>query len=199
MNAARLNDGTAIDRPSLRHTTPRRVPKVVIHMANTQCRWALQQIDFARQYTQPFFEDVQDQEWFAMPHGAQSHLAWQMGHLAMAEYALALVRIRGREKEDNEFISKNFFRAFQKGTTPTPDPADYPSVAEIRETFDAVHQRVMSEAAGFVDEQLLDPLPAPYAVHPNKLGSLLFCSAHEMLHGGQIGMLRRMLGREPLR
>ncbi len=177
----------------------RRVSMIVIHMANTQCRWALQQIDFARQYTRQLFEEIQPHEWFAMPSGVKSHLAWQMGHLAMAQYALALVRIRGREREDNQFISKDFFRAFQKGTTPSPDPETYPPLAEIQATFDAVHQRVMHEAAGFVDEQMLEPLPAPYAVHPNKLGSLLFCSAHEMLHGGQIGMLRRLLGKEPLR
>jgi len=39
----------------------------------------------------------------------------------------------------------------------------------------------------------------PYAVHANKLGGLIFCSHHEMLHAGQIGLLRRLLGKQPLR
>ena len=41
--------------------------------------------------------------------------------------------------------------------------------------------------------------PAPYAIEPTKLGSIFFCSAHEMLHSGQIGLIRRLLGRPPLR
>ena len=32
-----------------------------------------------------------------------------------------------------------------------------------------------------------------------KLGALFFCSVHEMMHAGQIGLLRRLLGKSPLR
>jgi hypothetical protein len=31
------------------------------------------------------------------------------------------------------------------------------------------------------------------------MGSVFVCSAHEMLHAGQIGLLRRLLGKPPLR
>ena len=44
-----------------------------------------------------------------------------------------------------------------------------------------------------------EPVEMPYAVHANKLGCLLFCSHHEMLHAGQLGLLRRLLGKEPIR
>jgi hypothetical protein len=48
-------------------------------------------------------------------------------------------------------------------------------------------------------KELEASVPEPYVVFPNKLGSLYFCASHEMLHAGQIGLLRRLLGKEPIR
>ena len=160
---------------------------------------ARKQIEFARQYTCELLEGVADDEWFRMPEGAVSHLAWQMGHLAMAEYGLVLLRVRGKEPSDAEFITNDFLRTFKKGSTPVADPTAYPSPAEIRQTFDAVHAHALDEMAGFDLDQLADPVPMPTAVYETKLGSLFFCPMHEMIHAGQIGNLRRMLGKDPLR
>ena len=160
---------------------------------------ARKQIAFSREYTNLLLEDVSPEEWFSIPAGAVSHLAWQMGHLAMAQYGLVLLRIRGKERADNDFITKDFFRCFQKGSTPSADAGQYPSADEIRTVFDAVFARCLEEMPGFTVEQLSETLPAPTAAYENKLGSLLFCSMHEMLHAGQIGALRRQLGKQPLR
>lgn len=160
---------------------------------------ATKQIEFAREYTNLLLADVQTDEWFRIPDGAVSHLGWQMGHLAMAQYGLVLLRIRGKEPEDKEFITKPFMRCFMKGTTPVADADAYPTPDEIRTVFDAVFQQAMKEISGYSIEQLSESLPMPTAVYENKLGSLLFCSMHEMLHAGQIGTLRRGLGKDPLR
>ena len=44
-----------------------------------------------------------------------------------------------------------------------------------------------------------EPVEAPFAVEATRLGSLLFCSHHEMLHAGQLGLIRRLLGKQPIR
>jgi hypothetical protein len=62
-----------------------------------------------------------------------------------------------------------------------------------------VHAQVLKEAPGLTDVQLAVPVDMPYAVYPNKFGCLIFCSHHEMLHAGQLGLLRRLLGQEPIR
>ncbi len=158
---------------------------------------ALQQIDFARRYSSTLIADIDDDDWFCIPSGNVSHVAWQVGHLAMAEYMLALFRLRGKQDEDTEFISKSFIRTFLKGTTPTSDASAYPSPTEIRSTYDGVHRQVLSELSDYSLDELDETVVEPYAVYPNRLGSLLFCAAHEMLHAGQIGVLRRQLGNEP--
>ena len=160
---------------------------------------ACQQIAFARRYTLELLEDVEDSDWFRQPNEGVTHLAWQVGHLAMAEYALTMIRVRGKEPEDEEIIPANFFRRFQKGTTPTPDADQYPTPQEIRQILERVHRQALKELAGYRDEDLDVKLPEPHAVFDTKLGSVFFCSVHELIHGGQIGLLRRLLGKKPLR
>lgn len=91
----------------------------------------LGQLEFARNYTQSLLADWGDDEWFAMPAGSPTHLAWQVGHLAMAEYGLGLYRQRGRSTEDKTLMSSQFRKLFSRGTTPDANPAAYPPIAEI--------------------------------------------------------------------
>ncbi len=168
-------------------------------MARTRLEIAERNLRFARQYTLGLLEDLQPEEWFRQPAAGITHIAWQVGHLAMAQYALTMLRIRGKEPEDREIISNQFFRRFQKGSVPEGSPQAYPSIEEIRQVFDRVHAQALSELSGYTDEELDVKLPEPHAVFDTKLGSIYFCPAHEMLHAGQIGLLRRLLGKPPLR
>jgi len=160
---------------------------------------ALQQLAFARTYTHTLLADVPEDEWFRQPQEGTTHVAWQVGHLAMAEYMLTLFRLRGKTADDETLIPKAFLRRFLKQTTPNPDPSQYPPTAEIRTVFDAVHAQVLAEVPQFSEEDFSQSVVEPYAVYPNRLGSLMFASYHEMLHAGQIGLLRRLLGKSPVR
>ena len=160
---------------------------------------AIGQIKFARLYTISLIDEIDPADWFRQPTDGVSHVAWQVGHLAMAEYALTMMRVRGKEPEDAQLISNDFFRTFKKGSTPVANPSTYPPVAEIRGVFDRVHERALAELSGYTEDELQQTLPEPHALFDTKLGSVYFCSAHEMLHAGQIGLLRRLLGMEPIR
>jgi hypothetical protein len=160
---------------------------------------ALRQIEFAREYTLSLIDDFDEKQWFTTPQGSVTHLAWQLGHLAVAQYGLCLFRIRGRLPLDSDLMSSTFRKKFSKGTTPDPAPQSNPPPSEIRAVFDQVHQQAKAELAGLTDRDLADAIDMPYAVEATKLGGLYFCALHEMLHAGQIGALRRLLGKEPVR
>lgn len=160
---------------------------------------ARKQVDFARGQTRLLLADIDDADWFRQPAGAGTHVGWQVGHLAMAEYGLCLFRIRGRRLEDTELMSGRFRKQFSRGTKPDPDPANNPTPAEIRTVFDRVHDQALSEMADYDIAMLDEPVEEPHAVYATKLGALLFCPVHEMIHVGQIGLLRRMLGKDPIR
>ena len=160
---------------------------------------ALKQLEFARSITVSLLADIDEADWFRMPEGSPTHVAWQVGHLAMAEYGLCLFRQRGRQEIDLELMTSTFRKQYSRGTTPHLDPAKQPSAAEIRATFDRVHAQSLKELPTFTPEQLAEPVEMPFAAYANKLGCLLFCSHHETLHAGQIGLLRRLLGKQPIR
>ncbi len=164
-----------------------------------QLEVARKQIEFARQYTKSLIADVEDALWFTIPAGCVTHVAWQVGHLAIAQYGLCLFRIRGRQSADAELMSSAFRKKYFKGTTPDPDPAKNPEVGEIRQVFDRVYEQAQAEMAGYLEEDLQETIDEPYAAFNTKLGGLLFCSHHEMMHAGQIGLLRRLLGKAPIR
>src|SRR5215471_11039927 len=75
---------------------------------------AAEQFAFARAYTVRLLDSVAPDDWFREPPGGVSTIAWQVGHLAMAEYRLALERIRGRRPEDESLIPDEFLRHFAR-------------------------------------------------------------------------------------
>ena len=160
---------------------------------------AKNQIASARQYMLGNLEGLSDEQWFWMPESGISHVAWQVGHLAMAQYGLTLFRQRGRADVDTKLMSGKFRKRFMKGTTPASDSTDHPQPKQILEVLERVNQQMLLEFETFNDSQLDEPMEEPYSGFPTKYGSLLFCSNHEMLHAGQIGMLRRLMGKDPIR
>jgi hypothetical protein len=159
---------------------------------------AIDQIVFARNYTLGLLDQTPPAEWFRQPPGSVSHVGWQVGHLAFAEYRLALWRLRGPQPQDETLFSQAFLRLFGANSVPDPDPAKYPAPAEIRAVLDRVHEQVLRELPGLDDADLDQPVPHPHPFARTKLLALLWCAQHEMLHAGQIGLLRRHLGFAPL-
>jgi hypothetical protein len=159
---------------------------------------AIDNIAFARRYTLRLVDQIDEAEWFWMPDPAVSHVAWQVGHLAFAQYRLALDRIRGERPEDADFVSPEFLKIFGRDSAPDRDASKYPSVREIRTVFDRVHDRVMLELPALPESEWYAPTLKPHALFNRKLDALLWCSHHETIHAGQIGLLRRLMGKAPM-
>ena len=130
---------------------------------DTKLELARKQIEFARTYTRSLLADIEPNDWYTIPAGCVSHVAWQVGHLAMAQYGLCLFRIRGRQPIDTELMSSAFRKKFSRGTTPDPDPANNPSIDEIKQVFDRVYDQAMAEMAGYDEATLGEPVDMPFA------------------------------------
>lgn len=164
----------------------------------SRLREALEQIDFVRRYTVERIDTVPLADWYKTPPGGVSHVAWQVGHLALTEYRLCLARLRPRTPEDETLLPVDtFMKLFGAGSTPGPESEGLPA-AEIRTALDRVHARVMSELTSYPDADLdREPL-IPHPLYTTRIGSLRYAPLHEMIHCGQIAMLRRMLGQKPV-
>jgi hypothetical protein len=123
---------------------------------------AVEQIIFARDYTIRLLDHTPATEWFRQLPGGVSHIAWQVGHLAFAEYSLALCEIRGSQPKDIDLISEKHLSLFGPDSVPDPDPTEYPKQSELRAVFDRVHEQVLRELASLGEAELDQPIPDPH-------------------------------------
>jgi hypothetical protein len=158
----------------------------------------LEQLRLARAYTNRLLENTPTAEWFRQPEPGITHVAWQVGHLAFAQYRLALERVRGRRADDAGLINDDFMQLFGRESVPDPDPRRYPRAEEVRAVFDRVHEQFLREFPDFRHLDLEAPLEKPHSIAKTRGACLAWCAQHEMLHAGQIGLLRRLLGHPPL-
>lgn len=168
-------------------------------MSPTRSAWLIENLESARAYTLRLLAEVDPADWFRMPPGGVTHVAWQVGHLAVAEYRLALMRLRGPHPDDAALLPPGSVERFGYGSVPVPDPGAYPGVSEIRDALDRVHRAAIEHARTLSDADLdAPPAPPAHVRFTTRAGALLWCGQHEFLHAGQIGLLRRLLGAGPL-
>jgi len=158
---------------------------------------SIDQIRFARWYTSELLGDIPQDRWFEMPGGAATHVAWQVGHLAIAQYFLVLVRVRGEQPADEQLIPSAFRQHFTRGSVPSAGQTAYPAAAEIRAVFDRVHEQLLGDLPYCDPAKLDETCERPHRFAHTRLRSLQWCSQHELVHAGQIGLLRRLLGKQP--
>lgn len=159
----------------------------------------LERLRRARLYTCQFLTDLTPDEWFWSPSTYTTHIAWQVGHLAVAEYNLCLRRLRGRTPADEAMISDAYIEAFKLGSSPVTGAANNLPLDEIERVFHAVHEQVLAELPLVDNAELDTPVEPPHRAFKTKLGAIEYSPQHELVHAGQIAMLRRLMGKAPLR
>ena len=160
---------------------------------------AIRGIKAARGYTEQLLNKISLDDWFRQPNEGVTHVAWQVGHLAVAEYAITMRRIRGPRPQDEALIPNEFLEKFGRLSVPHPDPKANPEPARIREVFDHVHRQALAEIESLSDSELDESTAEPpHPMHRTRFEALQWCSQHEFLHAGEIALLRRLLGSDPL-
>lgn len=168
-------------------------------MSRARLQSASDRMEVSRRYTQQFLADLTPEEWFWQPSELACHIAWQVAHVSIAQYALCLMRVRGKLEADESLIPGSYFDRFGRGSTPAAGAQNNPPLEEIQRVFDAVHRQSQAELAERTDEELDVPVDKPHPMFRTKLEAVGFAPLHEMVHAGQIGLLRRLMGKPPLR
>jgi hypothetical protein len=154
---------------------------------------------FARGYTEELLAIIPEADWFLMPPACPSHVAWQVGHLAFAEARLIVERVGGRTEIGGGVISAEFIKLFARNSVPDASPANHPSPAEIRHVLDRAHEAALQTLRDTRDDDLETLVPGtPHRFCRTKADYARWASHHEFLHSGQIGLIRRLLGKGPV-
>lgn len=156
-------------------------------------------LGFARGYTIELLGDIPVSDWFRMPEGCPSHIAWQVGHLALAEARLVVNRAGGRDFFADGLMDESYLTLFGRTSPADGNAAKYPSADEIRRVLDRVHAAALQTLESLSDDDLETHSPGPeHRFCRTKFDFIRWCSHHEFLHTGQIGLIRRLLGHAPV-
>jgi uncharacterized damage-inducible protein DinB len=71
---------------------------------------------------------------------------------------------------------------------------NYPSIEAIRGVFSRVHERVLAELPLLTAAQLEARPVTEHRIANTGLRCLWWCSQHELVHVGQIALIKRQLG-----
>ena len=160
-------------------------------------RWALQSTE------QGFLALVEDLRATPMTpstpggkRGDGNHAVWTLGHLCVIE---GQVRHILRNEPNPVEHWKPLFAA---GTTPSTDPASYPSFDKLLRTFQELRAHTLQMLDG-LDAEALDRtppnIPPGFEEAMQTVGqTCLLLALHQMVHYGELADVRRVVGLAPL-
>ncbi len=121
-----------------------------------------------------------------------NHVKYIAGHLLNSQYGLA--KIVGMEPE----VKWNDLFAVM-GKSEAKDDFSYPDIEEIKAEWNEMYEQVRAGLSKLSAEDLSKKAPAPFDNIANSVGELwTFINHHTSYHIGQIGILRRGFGKEPM-
>ncbi len=138
-------------------------------------------------------EDVTNEESLVDPPGAGNCLNWVLGHIVAARNTA--LKLAGGAPVAGDDITAHY----RRGSAPLQPGDKVPDLGTLRGILsDAQHQLVPALAA-LSDEALAQPVPEQLRRPPltgSVANALIRLHYHEAYHNGQIGLLRRIAGKE---
>lgn len=121
-----------------------------------------------------------------------NHVKYLAGHLLNSQYGLATtVGLNPVIKWDELFAVM--------GMSEAKDGINYPDIEEIKLEWNNLYQPLRKKLEGLEYENLEEIPPAPFDQVAANVGQLwAFINHHMAYHIGQIGILRRGFGKEPM-
>lgn len=150
---------------------------------------------FAREFSNGLLNEIDsDEQWLARPHERANHALWFAGHMGLVDNStILLIAPRQAIRRDD------FKPLFGMGSTPSDSLSDYPPVDEVKAWMDDRRAVLLQAAESLTDDDLnrTTPESSPPFI-PTVGAALQFLIWHEGLHAGQITVVHRSLGHEPL-
>ncbi|HEY3965587.1 MAG TPA: DinB family protein [Planctomycetaceae bacterium] len=152
-------------------------------------------INSANMICQGYLADLTDAELLVRPVPGANHIAWQLGHLLVAEHEMMEVAYPGsmpalpagfREKYTNDTATLDSASAFHPKSV-------YLSVAAEQRAA------TLKSLDKISDADLDQPAPEKFSAWLKTIAELFnMHGTHWLMHGGQWAIVRRKLGKKPL-
>jgi uncharacterized damage-inducible protein DinB len=164
-------------------------------------KYLLAQFDFHHKLYNNVLEGFTDEETNQRLHDDtnMNHAKYIAGHLLNVQYAFALLAgVEVEHKWDDLFAGL--------GQSKARHNISYPSIETIKAEWNGIYDKTRKGLENLSEEELNQKPPKPLdkvfednAIFDNTVaGFLTFLNHHQAYHIGQIGILRRGFGKEPM-
>ena len=153
------------------------------------------QLTSARKTSERFLSDFKTpQQWTYQVNGKANQALWFSGHMGHSDnFFISLMRPEKAEEKES------FSEKFGMGSQPTNNPDDYPPIDEVLDYMRQRCQTLLEVLESLDEEDLIKPTPDGAPDFLADYGSVFEMAIwHEGLHCGQLSMVRRCLGHDPV-
>jgi uncharacterized damage-inducible protein DinB len=121
-----------------------------------------------------------------------NHVKYLAGHLLNSQYGLAIIADLDPKVKWNELFAI-------RGQSKAKDDYPYPDIEEIKAEWNGMHEQIREGLNQLTADDLTETPPAPFDQVAESVDELWsFINHHQAYHIGQIGLLRRGFGKEPM-
>jgi uncharacterized damage-inducible protein DinB len=143
-----------------------------------------------------YVSDLSDADLLVRPVPSANHIAWQLGHLCLAERMLAAGQGFATSYPE---LPAGFTEQHAKEKSTLEPPKGFGSKAEYLDLFNKSRAATLDLVSKLTDADLDKPTTGNMAKFAPTLGALLMLvSNHTLMHAGQITVVRRKLGKPVL-
>ena len=138
------------------------------------------------------FDGLTHDDSLVHPKGGGNCVNWVLGHLVKARNdALGLLGA-------DPLYPPNDFDRYATGKPPLTDPGEALPFPMLQESFTSLQQPLVAALRAVSSETLARPVPDSPTGNPNETVSsfIVAIAFHEAYHLGQVGLLRRTLGKD---
>jgi hypothetical protein len=153
------------------------------------------QLEFPYRMVTALAEDFTEEQARESADGRKP-LVWYLGHIIIARNGLLKLYAGGGDPS----VDAAFVERFGRGSDGSADFSDAPGKADLLAIYARVHERGKEFVSTLAPEDMARALEGE-APHPlfKTLGTALNLNAsHDAYHAGQIAVLRRAMGKDPL-
>jgi hypothetical protein len=143
-----------------------------------------------------YVSDLSDADLLVRPVPGANHIAWQLGHLIIAEGFLVRSELPDTVYPD---LPAGFAEQYGKETSTLDTPSAFKTKAEYLDLYKKMRAATLAAVDKLTDADLDKPCTGQMAKYTPKLVNLLLLVANHMtMHTGQFTVVRRKLSKPVL-
>jgi hypothetical protein len=152
-------------------------------------------LNTANMICQSYLADLSDSDLLVRPVPGANHIAWQLGHLLVAEQGMMELAFPGSMPA----LPAGFSERYTNDTCKLDSASAFHTKDEYLKIAQQLRTATVQQLDKVSDADLDKPAPEKYREWLKSIGELFSLQgSHWMMHGGQWAIVRRKLGKKPL-